>query len=288
MNAKEFLELVKNIDHLDQEMYREVLKLTQEYPYFLPPYIMAAKYEKKASKGYSNDKLHDAALRSPDRKWLKTLMEGTTVHLIHLKKEKPTPEPQTDPILPTINENTEKDGPQDNPEPQALKENPQESSSGTEPENQSTNPKKSGGNREDILKKLEENLNRFKKKTEDDHGVNSSNILSEEEEETGLDIIDSIKKKEKKEIKDPELIRQKDLIKKFNKKSVRISPVGENVKNEDLSLTSIQPKLEVVSEPMAKLLVRQQKIEEAISMYQKLMLKFPDKKTYFAETIQKL
>jgi hypothetical protein len=284
VNAKEFLELVNNFDELDQEMYREVLKLTQKHPYFLPPYIMAAKYEKKASKGYSNDRLHDAALRSPDRKWLKTLMEGKLGDLIGLKQDPPSYQAQDEPSPPADNDSQVEDLSQQTIEHQE----PQETSHSNEPENQPEGPQKSGGNREDILKKLEENLNRFKKKPSDDHPSISSKILSEEEDETGLDIIDSIKKKEKKEIKDPEQLRQKELINLFNKKSIKIAPVAEGVKQEDLSISSTRPKQEVVSESMAGLLVRQQKIEEAISMYQKLMLKFPDKKAYFADTIQKL
>lgn len=45
---------------------------------------------------------------------------------------------------------------------------------------------------------------------------------------------------------------------------------------------------EIVSEGMAKIMVRQGKIERAIEIYEQLMLKKPEKKAYFAEKIKDL
>jgi hypothetical protein len=39
---------------------------------------------------------------------------------------------------------------------------------------------------------------------------------------------------------------------------------------------------------MAKLMVRQQKYKKAIQIYEKLGLKFPEKRTYFASQIEKV
>lgn len=52
--------------------------------------------------------------------------------------------------------------------------------------------------------------------------------------------------------------------------------------------SSLTLKEEVISETLAKLLARQGHKQEAISMYEKLMLKFPEKGSTFATAIEKL
>ncbi len=58
--------------------------------------------------------------------------------------------------------------------------------------------------------------------------------------------------------------------------------------NEDLSLRSQLPVEDIATESFAKILVMQGKTERAIAIYEKLMLKIPDKKGYFAEKIRNL
>ncbi|WP_114750803.1 hypothetical protein [Pleomorphovibrio marinus] len=280
MDAKEFLELIKNIDHLDQERYREALQLSQKFPYFLPPFIIAAKHEINSSKGYANDKLHDAALRSTNRQWLKELIENPLGSLIQLEKEGPIPSETKDdaPIPLSVADKDDVGNTVFTPENPSLSE---------EEGKESGEKRKRNDSREDVLKRLEENLNRFKKKTED-AAVSSQNLESTEEDETGERLIDSIKKKEKKTISDPIQLQQKELIKQFNKKNIKIAPAKGQENQQDLSLNSTQPNSEVVSEPFAKLLVQQKKLDEAKGIYEKLMLKFPEKRAYFADAIEKI
>ncbi len=56
----------------------------------------------------------------------------------------------------------------------------------------------------------------------------------------------------------------------------------------DLSVKSVQPKIKIISENFAKILVLQGKVESAIKMYEALSLKFPGKKAYFANLILEL
>ncbi|MBK8298564.1 MAG: hypothetical protein IPK91_15055 [Saprospiraceae bacterium] len=63
------------------------------------------------------------------------------------------------------------------------------------------------------------------------------------------------------------------------------SPASETRKVIESSLTL---KEEVISETLAKLLARQGHKQEAIAMYEKLMLKFPEKGSTFATAIEKL
>jgi len=88
--------------------------------------------------------------------------------------------------------------------------------------------------------------------------------------------------------------RQTEIIDSYIENEVRMGPIRANLKDihaepEDLSkarnATSSQG---VISEGMAKIMLRQGKIERAIEIYEQLMLKKPEKKAYFAEKIKEL
>lgn len=105
------------------------------------------------------------------------------------------------------------------------------------------------------------------------------------------DLIESIKKKEKREIVDSKKKEQIDLIREFNKKDFKMAAIKEieaNQPTENLADASTRLNDNLVSETFARILVRQGKNETAIEIYEKLALKFPDKRAYFADLIEKL
>jgi hypothetical protein len=59
-------------------------------------------------------------------------------------------------------------------------------------------------------------------------------------------------------------------------------------KQEDLSVGSVRLEKGIVTESYAKILTMQGRTEKAIEVYEKLILKFPEKKAYFASKIQEL
>jgi len=59
-------------------------------------------------------------------------------------------------------------------------------------------------------------------------------------------------------------------------------------KQEDLSVGSVRLEKGIVTESYAKILTMQGRIDKAIEVYEKLILKFPEKKAYFASKIQEL
>ena len=59
-------------------------------------------------------------------------------------------------------------------------------------------------------------------------------------------------------------------------------------KQEDLSVGSAKLEKGIVTESYAKILTMQGRREKAIEVYEKLILKFPEKKAYFASKIQEL
>ena len=272
MNAKQFLILLNQGNSLQTDDFRTLVRLHETFPYFAIPKILAAKFEIRKTMGESMELLHWASIQSPDRVRLKQLIE------------------QDIDFLPP---------PSDISEPLGRKGEIFEIKKA-----ELSNPLLLGGqdplyilnNREEILKKLEDSLNRIKnlseKNTEEHQEPSPSptDPLLEKKRESE-DLIETIKKKEKKEILDVRKKEQNDLIKAFSKKSIKLAISRENEdesKLADLSKKSTLFNDNLISESFAKLLVKQNKKDKAIEIYQKLILKFPNKTTYFASLIKEL
>lgn len=117
-----------------------------------------------------------------------------------------------------------------------------------------------------------------------------------DENELLLEYILSVKKdKKKRKIIEPAKSETQDeIIDKFIKLKPGISRVSKQEisnlqsNNKDLSKKSTTPNSDIVSETLAKIMVKQNKILPAIEMYHKLILKYPEKKVYFAGIIKSL
>jgi pentatricopeptide repeat protein len=83
-----------------------------------------------------------------------------------------------------------------------------------------------------------------------------------------------------------------DLINRFLKAQPRIkTPTAENRPVEeqaDLSVRSTQAAPALASESLAKIMVKQGKVDKAIEIYERLMQRQPEKMAYFADQIQQL
>lgn len=104
------------------------------------------------------------------------------------------------------------------------------------------------------------------------------------------DLIESIRRKEKREILDAEKRAQNDLIKEFSKKEIKLATIKEieaNKNNENLANASTSLNEGLISETFASILLQQGKKAMAIEIYEKLALKFPEKRAYFADLIEK-
>jgi tetratricopeptide (TPR) repeat protein len=84
---------------------------------------------------------------------------------------------------------------------------------------------------------------------------------------------------------------QREIIESFIRSEPRISSLSNALKEplapRDLSEKSTRP-LEVVSENMANIYIRQRKYDKAIQMFNKLILKYPEKKENFVKRIEEL
>lgn len=103
-------------------------------------------------------------------------------------------------------------------------------------------------------------------------------------------LIESIKRKDKREILDVKKQEQIDLIKAFSKKEIKLATIKEieaNQNTENLADASTTLNDQVLSETFARILLKQSKKAMAIEIYEKLGLKFPEKRAYFADLIEK-
>tara|TARA_R110001592_G_scaffold96331_2_gene276650 strand:+ start:37218 stop:38093 length:876 start_codon:yes stop_codon:yes gene_type:complete len=289
VNAQAFLELINKADNLDNADLKKALKLQEKFPYFLAPKVLAAKYEWDKASGESQTLLHWAAVVSPERKRLKSLLTGTSpIVPASIAEEEITKAPITEitavePIVQPAQENND-DSTGNTPLP-IGEPNPNE---GKTSENISR-PK-----RDEILRRLEENLKKINKVaptnregTEDLKKKDLPENINKEEEGTvsSMAITSPEKIISKKLNKD-----QQELLDKFKEKPIRLKreKMDEIVELPDLSEKSTLLNSSMVSESYAKLLVKQNKNKEAIEIYQKLILNFPKKKAFFADQIEKL
>ena len=80
-----------------------------------------------------------------------------------------------------------------------------------------------------------------------------------------------------------------DLIDQFLKSNPKIKPpLQTQEEQEDISLKYTEHPDDLVTEPMAKIYLSQGLADKAISIYEKLSLKYPEKSSYFAGQIQEI
>lgn len=232
VNAAQFLEIIQKPDSLDRGDILQLQKVQENFPYFQIPHVLTARYEFEKSGIEKSLSIGYAAITSPNRTWLKTLVEKT---------EKKQNTPKVAPPIPRVK--------QEETEPEKAEIAELE----TKPEPPKPKPRR-------------------RKPPKDD-------------------LIEMIKKKDKKEILDEKKKEQIDLIKAFSKKSIKLATIKEieaNQNTENLAAASTQINDNMISESYAKILANQGKKQLAKEIYEKLVLKFPDKRAYFADLIEKL
>lgn len=163
-----------------------------------------------------------------------------------------------------------------------------------------------------VVNELEENLARLRKQREqlmhffeDDQPEEEPKILDSEEEAPqapqafsteGLpDVVKELAQDlQPRQLEDPGKKRQIDLIDSFLQRSSGLQRKFREARDEpdtpqaDLTRHYTFSADHTVTETMARLMEKQGRTEKAVEIYEKLSLKYPDKKAYFASCIEKL
>jgi tetratricopeptide (TPR) repeat protein len=274
VNATQLLDIIKKGNRLENEDYQQLLKLHELFPYFQIPKVLLAKYEYDTTSGENKEMLHWAAITSPNRSWLRQIIETSS------------PFHKLEDQLGKAKVFTEIEKPNDTP-PKLI-----DDLEGKEIEEipAVTTVK----DRAEVLKMLEEHL---QKRLSETASKNNPSEAQEREQKKAArkaaseDLIETIRRKEKKEILDEKKKAQIDIIKAFSKKEIKLATIKELEKLQkqpDLSERSTRLDPNFISESYARMLTKQGKKQKAIEIYQKLMVKFPDKSTYFADLIKNL
>ena len=246
MNASQFLDLIQKADHLEKADLLQLKKVQENFPYFQIPHVLAARYDFLKSGGKKTKTLAQAAITSPDRIWLKTLIEKP------VSADFQPFEDQED-LLPEDREITQ-------------------------------DPAK----RTESLKNLGLQLKGISPETEEQEVEKPKRQRRPPPKD---DLIETIKRKEKREIVDAKTKEQIDLIKAFSKKDIKLATIKEieaNQNTENLADSSTKLHDNLMSESFARILINQGKKGMAKEIYEKLILKFPEKRAYFADLIEKL
>ena len=316
MNPIQLLGIIKNANHLSKDDFNDLIRLHETFPYFQIPKVLLAKYEFTKTSGNSKELLPWASITSPDRAWLKKMVETSAPfeHIINKIED------QLEEALRQKGQKTKRNL-IDDLDDQLI----------PEPQKNSTNKDLTATLRklgEDLaLSKMKamEKLEKIEKKSKEviiDREIQKPAksedtpapvitsppleapksailLIDGAEKEKSItkrkgskdELIESIRRREKKEIPDQKKQEQIDIIKAFSKKEIKLATLKElegQKKQDDLSEKSTRLNPDLITEAYAKLLVKQGKNSRAKEIYKKLMVKFPDKNTYFAFRLREL
>jgi hypothetical protein len=136
---------------------------------------------------------------------------------------------------------------------------------------------------------LQENIYNIRSESRLGEELNLHDELDHSDVDVFLDYLHQIQNFKPKSIQPQNL--QLDVIEKFLETQPRISTPSSLLPSEettDLSIESTQLKTEPITENYAQILVKQNKLEKATEVYNKLILKYPDKSAYFAAKLNEL
>jgi hypothetical protein len=305
VNKERFNHLLGHLNDVTNEDIKSLNELRKKYPFFQTPYVIVAKALKDLNHPKTDAFVKKAAVYSPDRAHLKKIITGELI--FDNEEEKPitdnTAEIQEELVaeaLPTLEHKEEKiielpivespieakrqakaiDEFKEIPPLLVAEKKAEISSSIIEkqilPTSSTITPAKLA--KSDQINELEKDLIEIRERKQ-----RLAKMLEQQYEK-----VEEQKKAPKKERKS-----QVELIEKFIQNEPQFGKPKElgqdsEYQQEDLATKKLKYQDEFATETLAALLFKQKKYERALDIYEKLSLKFPEKRTYFALQIQKI
>lgn len=294
MNKQKFIELVENPASICPKDTNILSDLAANYPYCSLIRSMLAKARQGSPE--AKESLATAALYIPDRKVLKGIMENNLT--------KPSARLKTA----TIEASEHKKPQQTNISVQKISKKSPISTLGDEDE-QELQPMASAPVPTNVVDELQENLRllREQRLRFEEQNTEKDSKPEEPEEETKKEptnnniipahlperLQEIMKTHRELQINDPKRMEQINLINSFIRNSSSISRRYRTLGDEkelpgELMANPYSTPQDLVTENLAQIMVRQGKTEKAIDIYEKLVLKYPQKSAYFATCIENL
>ena len=248
MNKTDFLTLVKEPKQMTDQENGALSDILSSFPYFHAAHLLLLYGLKKTASGKYDQQLRESAIQVPDRHILFNLVYNLNVQAASALQEK-----------------------------EQVRESPVAKPKEVKAENQV-----------ELLEIDETNqASSVVEKSETVELPNSSNQNYNTTQTFELEYDTIPKEPETDQHAQPSPF---DLIEKFIEENPAFVPnrldMSEN--REDISISSIQEDEEVATETLASVYVSQKLYQKAISVYEKLILKFPEKSAYFASRIEEL
>ena len=258
MNRDQFISYLANPEKLNSGSLEELYTLVNDFPYFQSAHILLAINLFKKGNIHYNSELKKAAIYAGNRTILKRHIDriGKSKVRIVVEKEK---------IKSQHNTNTEdtvkqSDTPYSNVPDQKQKKRNEEDTTNKAAKAKSTTE-------EDTITHLKKIIEQRIREIEED-----KKLKGEDKKEK------SLSKKSKLNIIDEFISKEP---------SISRSAKGEFYDPVEKAKQSIVEQEDIVSETLASIYIDQGLFEKAITMYEKLILKVPEKSSYFAALIEK-
>jgi len=295
MNKTKFNKLIENFDPKEQSWEGDIKILIEKYPYFQLPRFFHTKSLKDQNNATYDTQLNRLALYTHDRGILKKYMESD----FSFQKKKLDFDLPDDEILEKPNA-TDKDVID---EAMVLEESKtKKKSTLLKNKSKDLNLSTKNSKTKDSTLSITPNKKKSKKKSSKKNVSQSIETKSSEQkypiiptEDLKLSFTDWISFIEKKQ--DHTTPNQKEeniplsdklpIIDKFIEADPKISPVGKNKKSDSFEMEDHYSD-QLMTETLAKLLIKQKKYKKAMRAYKILSLKYPEKNVFFAEQIQEI
>ena len=281
MNRETFDKLIENYDSHDEILISKIALLIEMYPYFQLPRFFYTKSFIDQNKNDPDLAINQLSLYTADRGVLKESIESEFDSPKKIEKstvdfEAPIEDSETTKIKSSTESTTE------------------EKSIAPKKEHTNVEIKVEETPKKDIPLAVQSTSKKPTKKTLAKKSEYHPNKLASISKDLKLSFLDWIQFTEEKQITDPKdsekegpLIDKLNIIDRFIEADPKIPPVGKteainsNIKQDFNSE-------ELMTETLAKVLVKQKKYKKAISAYKILSLKYPEKNVFFAGQIQKI
>ena len=268
MNRETLDNLIENYNSHNEILISKMALLIERYPYFQLPRFFYAKSLKDQNKNDIDMALNQLALYTADRSIIKQNIESKYQHQKKIKSE-------TKNVEITIKD---------------TNESKIESKLGLPRDKQSQSRKMPIHTGEIKVKKTKKNKTETKKL---EPRLKKSSPPSVDVKLNFLDWIQFTQEKQnqttlsKEADKAGPLSEKIHIIDRFLKANPKIPPGGKNESN-NYSLEEDLYSNELMTETLAKVLVKQKKYKKAIGAYKILILKYPEKNVFFADKIQEI